>query len=175
MKLTSKFGLRSESPMAGGLSGHWMTMTPVEVNDAYATGTGPGTPDTDGTITPGTVVGGMIVTPDSSGLAALMTSPTLNSAGIPLLPYVVFSGDDDFSGAMSGVVIAVHGPGRLDTDQFVGSSGYTPGVMLVATAGKWDIKVGSDNKQVVGWVGPRGLDNGVLDVIAVQGINNFVG
>src|SRR5271170_3112495 len=113
MLLSSKFTLRSEAPMNGGLSGFWMTLQPTEVATAYASGSGPGVPDTNGTPTAGTIVGGMIVNPNSTGTYDLSTSPNLSSV-YPIVPFVVFEGDNDFSGSAAGVVIGVHGPGRLD-------------------------------------------------------------
>jgi hypothetical protein len=180
MKLTSKFTWRTEAPMPGALGGLQMTLQPTEVANAIASGTGPGAPDVNGTPTAGTIVGGMLVTPNSSGTYDLMSSPNLSSTS-PILPFVVFEGDDDFSGAAAGVVIAVHGPGRLDTEQLdpaVSTGSYTPNVPLTASAanpGTWAVKVGADDKQIVGYVGPRGLLGTVLDVLAPQGVIGWVG
>jgi hypothetical protein len=122
----------------------------------------------------------MIVTPNAAGTYDLMVSPTVNSAQ-PILPFVVFEGDDDFSGAATGVVIAVNGPGRMDTDQIdpgASSAAFQPAVALTASSanpGTWTPKVGSDNRQIVGYVGPRGLNNGVLDVLAPAGVMSWVG
>lgn len=172
MKLTEKFNLRSMNPMPGALSGLWISLQPKEVADAYAAGTGPGVADTQGTPTPGTLVPGQIVVLDANGQCVLMTSQDL-TANMPKLPFVLFSGDNDFSGSFVGEVLAFHGGSRLDTEKFDAGS-YTPGLPLIANAGNFALKAAAaDHIQIVGYVGPRGAQNGVLDVLVPQGVAGY--
>lgn len=168
MKLSQKFNLSGRDPINGAKAGIYESFTPVEIFNAYATGTGPGVPDDNGTIVAGTVEPGHIVAiSGASGTVDLATSPNLNSANAIML-FVVFSGDDDFSGATAGAVNCVHGGCRFDTEKFNTASSYTPGDALIVSAGIVAPKVVGDHRQIVGFVGPRGVLNGVLDVLMPQ-------
>jgi hypothetical protein len=176
MKLTQKFNLRSIRPMEGGLSGFWISIQPTEVANAINAGTGPGVADDSGTPTPGTVKPGHFIYL-SGATADFLPSVDLTAAGAAkraLVAFVVFSGDDDFSGSFVGEVLAVHGPGRLDTEQYDAGS-YSPSDPLIASAtnpGNLAPKTTGDHKQVIAQVGPRGTNNGVMDVIFIQGVNS---
>lgn len=169
MKLTEKFNLTSMAPQRGAESGLWMSLTPKEVADALASGTGPSIPDDNGTPTVGTIVPGSLVEMDSNGQAVAASSPDLDSA-MPKMIFVVFAGNNDFSGSYVGDVLCFHGGARLETEQYVADS-YLPGDALIASSGKFAKKAAAnDGLQCVGIVGPKGLQsNGVLDVLVVQG------
>lgn len=176
MKLNQKFTLRSQAPLPGGLSGFWMSVQPTEVAVAYAAGTGPGTADDFGTPTPGTIKPGSVVMIEAAGSGVtcdLAVSPDLSVGGTyPIIPYIVFAGDDDFSGSIVGEIQVVHGPGRLDTEMY-DAAAYVAGSWLIASAGtpgNFALKVTGDHKQIIARVGPRGVLNGVMDVIATQNI-----
>lgn len=174
MKLSQKFNLSGRDPINGAKAGIYESFTPVEIFNAYASGTGPGVPDDNGTIVAGTIEPGHIVAVSSaSGTVDLASSPTLSSA-MPIMPFVVFSGDDDFSGATAGAVNCVHGGCRFDTEKYNTASSYTPGAPLVAVSGVVQPKASAtDHIQIVGFVGPRGVLNGVLDVLMPQGVCGY--
>lgn len=167
MKLSSKFNLSARDPINGAKAGIYESFEPLEVANAFALGTGPGVPDDFGTIQPGTIVPGHIVTLTASGGVDLATSPDL-SAVLSVMMWVVFSGDDDFSGAAAGAVNVIHGGCRFDTEKFDTAQTYTVGAPLIALSGLLLPKTFGDNKQVVGYVGPRSVLNGVLDVFMPQ-------
>src|SRR5687767_8791487 len=135
MKLTQKFNLRSMKPMEGGESGFWISIQPTEVANAITAGTGPGVADDSGTPTPGTIKAGHFIYINGS-TTYFLPSVDLTAAAAAkraLRAYVVFSGDDDFSGSFVGELLAVHGPGRFDTEQYDAGS-YSPGDPLIASA-----------------------------------------
>jgi hypothetical protein len=167
MKLSQKFNLSGRDPINGAKAGIYESFTPVEVLNAYALGTGPGVPDDNGTIVAGTIEPGHVVAQASSGAVQLATSPDLSSANA-IMMFVVFSGDDDFSGASSGTVNCFHGGARFDTEKFDSAQSYTPGAALIVSAGVLTPKVVGDHAQILGFVGPRGVLNGVLDVFMPQ-------
>jgi|OM-RGC.v1.020724134 hypothetical protein len=170
MKLASKFNLSGRDPINGGKAGIYEAFVPAEIAAAYTLGTGPGVPDDNGTIVAGTIEPGHIVSiSTAAGTAGLATSPDLTAA-VPQLMFVVFSGDDDFSGATAGSINCIHGGCRFDTEKFNSALSYTPGAPLRVAAGVINTKVFGDNLQIVGFVGPRGVLNGVLDVIMPQGV-----
>jgi hypothetical protein len=180
MKLSQKFTLRTMGPQPGGTAAIWISIKPKEVFDAEAVGSGPGVPDDNGTPTPGTIVPGTIVEVDENGLAIAHSSWTFTAGagGMPKLPFVAWTGNDDFSGSFVGDVICFNGGCRFDTEQFDAAT-YTPGQALVANAGKWAGKAAAgDGVASYAIVGPRGKSNvtafgnstGILDVIMVQGL-----
>lgn len=168
MKLTQKFNLSGRDPINGAKAGIYESFEPLEVTNALATGTGPGMPDANGTPQPGTIEPGHIVAMASNGSMDLATSPDL-SAALSIMMWLVFSGDDDFSGSATGQMNCVHGGCRADTEKFDAAQSYVPGIPLIAAAGILTPKVLGDNKQVVAYVGPRTVLNGVLDVFMPQG------
>ena len=166
MKLSSKFNLSGRDPINGAKAGIYESFEPTEVANAYALGTGPGVPDDNGTPQPGTIEPGHVVTLAATGTVGLATSPDL-SAALSILMWVVFSGDDDFSGSAAGQMNCVHGGTRFDTQKY-SAAAYTPGIPLIVSAGLLTPKVLGDNRQTFGYVGPRGELNGVLDVFMPQ-------
>lgn len=167
-KNTSKFTPSGRDPLNGFKSGIYESFTPVEVLNAFASGTGPGVADDNGTPTPGTIECGHIVSMAASGGMELATSPDLSAAFSKML-WVVFSGDDDFSGSFVGAINCFHGGARFDTEKFNTAQTYTPGAPLVASAGLLTPKAAyNDHIQVLGYVGPRGVLSGVLDVLMPQ-------
>lgn len=168
MKLNEKFTLRTEMPLTGGVAGIWLVMKPKEVADAEQAGTGPGVPDpVTGTFAPGTIVAGYGVELDANGLAILGSSPNISSAFAKMF-FVVFAGDNDYGGAFAGKIVGIHGGVRFDTEKYTAGS-YVIGTPLILVSGVWQAKAAvGDHIQAVGIVGPRGLANGVLDVIMPQ-------
>lgn len=172
MLLSEKSRPTANRPQEGALGGLWMNLVPAEIASALGANTGPGTPSDSGSPTLGTLKAGMIVCLDTNGNAVLMTSQDI-TANMPKLPFVVFSGDDNFHGAYVGNMPCYHGGARLDTDQFDAGT-YTPGAPLIANAGKFAPKAAvADHIQVVGFVGPRGVQNGILDVMMPQGVCGY--
>ena len=58
---------------------------------------------------------------------------------------------------------------RFDTEKY-GAGPFSPNNPLYLAAGVWNLSVQGSKLQIAGFVGPRGLANGVLDVIMPQGI-----
>jgi hypothetical protein len=172
MLLSQKFTLSGRDPINGAKSGIYESFQPVEIAAAYVAGTGPGVATDAGTIALGTLSPGHIVAMNANGDVDLATSATLDSANAKLM-FVVFSGDDDFSGATSGAVNCVHGGCRFDTEKYNTAQSFTPGAALIAVVGILNPKAAVDHKQIVGFVGPRGVLNGVLDVIMPQGVSGY--
>lgn len=167
--INEKFTLRTEMPLPGGQAGIWMTLDTQEAVDARAAGTGPGVPDENGTPAPGTILRGHGVTYNSSGNIVKATSVDVTAA-LPQLLMVVFAGNNDYSGRFSdGKVVTVHGGVRFDTEKY-GAGPFTANTPLYLATGVWTPSVLGDHKQIAGWVGPRGLANGVLDVVMPQGV-----
>ena len=172
MLLSQKFTLSGRDPVNGAKAGIYESFQPVEIAAAYVAGTGPGVATDAGTIALGTLSPGHIVAMNANGDVDLASSAVLDVAN-PKLLFVVFSGDDDFSGATAGAVNCVHGGCRFDTEKYNTAQSFTPGAALIATSGILNLKVINDHKQVVGFVGPRGVLNGVLDVIMPQGVSGY--
>jgi hypothetical protein len=172
MLLSQKFTLSGRDPINGAKSGIYESFQPAEIAAAYVAGTGPGVATDVGTIALGTISPGHIVAMNANGDVELATSLVLGTVN-PTLMFVVFSGDDDFSGATAGAVNCVHGGCRFDTEKYNTSQNFAPGVALIAVSGILNPKVATDHKQVVGFVGPRGVLNGVLDVIMPQGVSGY--
>lgn len=174
MDLNQLYNLKTQAPLRGGEAGIWLSRLAQEVVDAQASGSGPGQDDSAGTPTAGTIVPGQIVELNASGNLALATQCDL-SARTAKLYLLVHSGNKDFSGSFVGKLNCVHGGVRFVTDKFDAGS-YSPGDALVissGTAGNLMKKAAvGDHIQVVGVVGPDGLDatTGVLDVIMAQGL-----
>lgn len=167
--INEKFTLRTEMPLTGATAGIWMTLDTQEAVDARAAGTGPSVPDENGTPARGTILRGQGVTFNAAGNIEKATSVDVTGA-LPKLLMVVFAGNNDFSGAFSnGKVVVIHGGCRFDTEKY-GTGPFTPNVPLSLVAGVWTLSVLGDHKQIAGWVGPRGLRDGVLDVIMPQGV-----
>jgi len=166
MKLGSKYNLISAMPNPGGYACLWVgDVLAQEVVTAYGAGTGPGVPDDQGTPVPGTVVPGMAVTLNAQGYWEAATSPDLSVPSLPIPVFFVHGGNDDFDGAFVGKPVALHGFAELLTDRFTGSS-FPPGSPLTVNAGNFVVKTNAaSGLQVVGTVGTRGLQNGVLHVM----------
>lgn len=170
MKFSEKFSLTGDSPLAGANGAITMKLRFQEVVDAELAGTGPSIPDENGTPTPGTVKAGTLCHLNSSGNLDKATQANL-SAAFAKLYLVAFAGDTDFSGAYVGTVSALTGA-RFETTVY-DSAVYTKGLPLVpssVTAGNFMQKASAtDSIQAVGFVGPKGVSDGVLDVVMPQG------
>lgn len=166
MDFTNTYQLMTETPKPGamaclGLSNYYAK----EVSDALAAGTvgGPGQPDAQWIIQPGTIRPGQGIQMTSGGTWELGTSPLVNAA-LPKPLFFVHEGDKDFSGRYLGRLTALRGLARFKTSAYSGSS-FAPGDALYLSSGNFTLKVQGDNRQIVGWVGPDGLRNSLLDVI----------
>lgn len=134
-----------------------------EVANAYAAGTGPGTPDATGTLQAGTIRPGRVLELATDGTWILGTSPLVNAA-LPKQLWFAHEGDIDLTGRLVGKLTALRGFARFKTSSFTGSS-FAVGAPLYANAGNFVLKALADNRQVVGYVGPDGLRDGMLDVM----------
>ncbi len=172
MKLSQKYSPRGANPQPGALGGIWMSVQPSEVAAAIDAGTGPGVPDDSGTPQAGTIVPGQVVVLNSAGTLDLMTSQDMAGGTLPQLPFVVHSGDDDYSGSLVGECLIYHGGARLDTEKFNGIV-FAPSNLLTASAGNFALKVAADGLQIIAMVGPRGMADGVLDVVLFSGICGY--
>lgn len=166
MKLSSNYDLISAQPNPGGFAALWISdVLAQEAATAIDTGIGVTTPDVNGSPQPGTIVPGSIVTLNSSGYWSAATSPDLSVPSLPIPIGFVHGGDDDFDGAFLGKLVVIAGLAEFLTDQFNGVS-FTPGGPLVANAGKIEAKtVASSGLQLIGYIGNRGLQNGILHVM----------
>jgi hypothetical protein len=166
--------------MPGTEAGIVLNLKPTEVATAETNFSGPSIPDANGTPTPGTMVAGQLVKLVSGGTVDLATQATLGT-DMPLFYMVVFSGDNDYSGAYTGKVNCIHGGIRIETDKF-DAAAYAAGLPVVpssSVAGNFALKgAANDNIQMVGLVGPKGqfASKGslqptvqLLDVILPQG------
>lgn len=164
MQFTSKYYPLTETPKEGaylclGLSEQFTQ----EAANAFEAGTGPGTPDSNGFVTVGTIAPGSIVELDTDGTWIAGSSADI-SAALPKALFFVHQGTVEQMGAANGRPVALRGHARFLTDKVNGTT-FTPGAPLIAVAGNFQIKVFGDDLQIVGFVGPLGYADGVLDVI----------
>jgi hypothetical protein len=166
MKLNSNYDLISAEPNPGGRAALWIAdALAQEAANAINAGAGVTTPDAQGTPQPGTILPGSCVALNANGYWDLATSPDLSAPALPIPMGFVHGGDEDFDGAMLGKLVVLCGYAEFLTDQFNGAS-FPPGTPLVANAGKFEAKTNpASGLQVVGFVGNRGLSNGVLHVL----------
>lgn len=170
MKLSQNFSLTGAAPHNGGYGGIWMNLRPQESVDAEDLGTGPSVADRDGNVTPGTVLPGMILQLNSNGNVDKGTQTDLTAA-FPKLYLLAFNGTDDRSGAYSGVIGCVTGV-RAEVEVF-DAGVYVKGQPLVPSAvnaGYFAPKAAfGDGIQPVGFVGPKGVIDTILDIVFPQG------
>lgn len=168
MQLSSKYDLISASPIVGGHA--CLAISDVLAQEAYTAfeaGSGVGTPDANGTTTPGTLQPGQVVTMNANGYWELATSPTLGTPSLPILMGVMHDGDEDFDGAATGKPVVLVGQCEILTEYYTGSS-FPPGSLVTVTAGSFVLKSSAvSTVQAVGRVGNRGLNTatGVLHVM----------
>lgn len=127
------------------------------------------TVNSQGTPVAGTINPGTIVVMNASGLAALATAPDITTTE-KVLPFVVFDGNVDFSGAYVQKLTCITG-GIVFTTPYFEAGTYTPGLPVTFNAGQITAKTNfADKRQIIGWVGPAGVDaaTGVLQVIMPQ-------
>lgn len=129
------------------------------------------TVNSQGTPVAGTILPGTIVVMNSSGLAALATAPDITAAE-KVMPFVVFDGNVDYSGAYVQKLTCIAG-GIVFTTALFEAATYTPGLPLTFNAGQITPKTSfSDKRQIIGFVGPAGYDSvaGVVQVVMPQSI-----
>lgn len=170
MILKDKFSLTGDAPLTGAAGAIMMKLKFQEVADAETAGTGVSMPDEDGTPTRGTTKAGTLCYLNSNGNLDKAVQTDLSSQFAKLY-LVAFAGTNDWSGAYVGVVSALCGA-RFETIVF-DPAVYTKGAPLVpssTTAGNFAQKASAtDNIQAVGFVGPKGTFDGILDVVMPQG------
>jgi len=122
----------------------------------------------NGTPVAGTIAPGAIVTMNDKGEAVLGTSPDVTMAD-PVLAFVTIDGNMDYSGSFVQKITCLHGGVIIKTDQY-NAGAYKPGLPVTFNGGKIALKT-AGTQQVIGFVGPGGLDavGGVLEVILTQG------
>jgi len=168
MQLNSKYDLISATPIVGGHA--CLAISDVLAQEAFAAfeaGSGVGTPDSEGSPVPGTLLPGQVVTMNTSGYWELATSPTLGTPSLPILMGVMHDGDEDFDGAATGKPVVLIGPCEILTPHYTGGS-FPPGSQVTVSAGLFVLKsVAASTVQAVGRVGNRGLNSatGVLHVM----------
>lgn len=166
MDFTNTYRLITETPKPGAMACLGIsTQYAKEVSDALAVGTvgGAGQPDANWVYTAGTIRPGQGVQMTSAAVWELGTSPDV-SAALPKALFFVHEGDKDFTGRYVGRLTALRGLARFKTSAISGSS-FSPGDALYMSSGNFVLKVNGDHRQIVGWVGPDGLRNGLLDVM----------
>lgn len=171
--LAQKFTLTGRQPIQGCSGSIYESFQTAEFVTAASVGSGAGQPDAQGTLQPGTIQPGHIVTQDANGNVVLATSPDL-AAALSVMLWVVVSGNDDYGGMASKRVNCAHGGLRMKTEKFDPAQSYVVGAPLIAAAGILTPKVLSDNKQVFGYVASTyDAASGVLDAFAVQGASRY--
>lgn len=165
--LSSKYDLISGSQLTG--AGACLVISDVAAQEAitaFDAGSGPGVPDTNGTPALGTLISGQVVTLNSNGYWDLATSPDLSVPNFPIVMGVMHDGDEDFDGAYTGKPVVLVGLCEILTDQISSGTNFPPGSPLTVSAGKFLLKSSAaSGLQVVGRVGNRGYNNGVLHVM----------
>jgi uncharacterized protein YaiE (UPF0345 family) len=123
---------------------------------------------TNGTPTAGVIPPGAMVVLNTSGKAVLATTLDLTMVD-PQCVFVTIDGNTDFSGAFVQKLTCLHGGVTIKTDQY-DAGAYLPGLAVTVNNGKIKLKSAA-TQQIVGFVGPNGLDavEGVLEVMLVQG------
>lgn len=167
MQFTSKYYPLTETPKDGAYACLGLSeQLAQEFANAFEAGTGPGTPDANGFITPGTLAPGSVCMLAADGTWVAGTSPEVSGGGaaLPKALFFVHQGVVEEMGAYSGRPVALRGLARFLTDKVNGTS-FTVGAPLIAVSGNFQIKVLGDAKQIVGWVGPLGYADGRLDVM----------
>lgn len=126
--------------------------------------------NSEGTPVPGTIPAGAIVVMDTSGYAVLASSGDLGASPLnKQLTFVTIDGNKDFSGSFVQKLTVLQGGFTMKTDQYESGS-YLPGKLVSFVNGKVRLAT-LDGDQIIGAVGPNGLDsvNGVLEVVVPQG------
>ena len=135
--------------------------------------TGGVTFNAEGTPIAGTIPAGAIVTMDHTTGAAIVAATPDISAANKELTFVVIDGNKDLSGSFVQKLTVLQGGFTMLTDQY-DADAFTPGLPVtfgVGAAGKVSLMTNRATQQLLGFVGPAGLDsvNGVLQVIVPQG------
>lgn len=130
--------------------------------------------NSEGTPVAGVIPAGAIVKMDTDGTAILATTGDVSSnvaanQANRVMPFVVIDGNKDFSGAFVQKLTVLQGGFTMLTDQYTAGA-YAPGAPCSFSAGKIVLANVNGANQIIGFVGPAGLDavNGVLQVIVPQ-------
>jgi hypothetical protein len=128
----------------------------------------------NGTPIAGTIPPGAVVMMDTTGSAVLAQSPDISAANRKLI-FITVDGNMDYSGSFVQKITVLHGGLTIETDQYT-TGAYTPGLPVTfglsgPNAGKIELMTDRATQQLLGFVGPAGLDStrGVLQVIIPQG------
>lgn len=129
----------------------------------------------EGTPVAGTIPAGSVVTMNASGEAVLATTGDVSTnvainAQNRIMVFVTIDGNKDFTGSFVQKLTVLHGGFTMLTDQY-DAGAYAPGKLVSFNAGKVKLADADGSDQILGVVGPAGLDsvNGVLEVIVPQG------
>jgi hypothetical protein len=127
----------------------------------------------NGTPVAGTIPAGTIVTMDHTTGCAVVGATVNISNTQKELAFVVIDGNMDFSGSFVQKLTVLQGGFTMQTDQYH-TGVYTPGLPVtwgLNEAGKIDLMTDRTTQQLLGFVGPNGLDavNSILEVIIPQG------
>ncbi len=130
--------------------------------------------DANGTPQAGVIPAGTVVQMNSAGRAIPASTPDISAAN-RVLPFVTIDGNVDFDGRFVEVLTVLHGGFTMWTDQFVAGA-FTPGVPVTfgaTSAGMVELLTNRTTQQLLGFVGPAGLDTTTtpnrLQVIVPQG------
>ena len=130
--------------------------------------------DANGTPQAGTIPAGTVVQMNVAGNAIPASTPDISAAN-RVLAFVAIDGNVDFDGRFVEVLTVLHGGFTMWTDQFVAGA-YQPGLPVsfgITVAGKVELLTSRTTQQLLGFVGPSGLDTTTtpnrLQVIVPQG------
>ena len=130
--------------------------------------------DVNGTPQAGTIPAGTVVMMNAAGNAVPAATPDISAAN-KVLPFVAIDGNQDFDGRFVEVLTVLHGGFTMWTDQFVAGA-YEPRLPVTfgtTVPGKVELLTNRATQQLLGFVGPKGLDTTTtpnrLHVIVPQG------
>jgi len=131
--------------------------------------------NSEGTPVAGTIPAGTILRMDVDGTAITATTADISTnvavnAQNKVMTFITIDGNKDFTGSFVQKLTVLNGGFTMLTDQF-DAGAYTPGKLVSFNGGKIKLADADGSDQIIGVVGPAGLDavNGVLEVIVPQG------
>lgn len=121
----------------------------------------------NGTPLPGTIPPGSIVEMGNDGKAQLATTANVTTNLNKKMVFVALDGDQDYAGSFVKKITVLHGGFTMVTDVFDANGVYAPGVAVTFRNGK--IAQALETDQFIGFVGPQGLKDGVVQILVPQG------